>query len=387
MMSAGGPSLERAASPGARSTSEAGRRENIFDFVRLFAAATVIFGHSFTHFNIPVLARWVDGRLEPGMYWFMDGVPLFFILSGHLVFRSCQKCIEQQRPVRSFYWNRALRVVPAIYLYLALVTLWLLVIGVLSIPQLAGREYLGYLARGLVMLPIGSPSIFSHFGIGVLNGSLWTIPVEISFYLFVPLIVFAWNRFGASRTSWGLLGVAMLGLIARWALFASYGHSLPVKLIDLTLVPYLVWFCTGIVAGHYWGRLSHHFGWFILAMIVYFAIRWAGFDYRESHGPLYTFAFALPLAYIVMWLGFQGWHRLGALTKAGDVSYGIYIWHMIVVNSLLYFGVGSALTGMNRLWLPPMVLGVTYFIGLFSWKLVEKRALELKSYSSHPVAK
>lgn len=370
------------ADPTPASTQRHDRKENIFDFVRLFAAATVICGHSFTHFQIPVLGRWVDGRFEPGMYWFMDGVPLFFILSGFLVFRSCEKCFQQGQPLRFFYWNRALRVVPAIYFYVVAVTGWLLLIGVISVSQLATREFAGWFARGIFLIPVGSPPMFSSFGIGVINGSLWTIPVEISFYVVVPLLVMAWQRLGPKRGSWFLFGLAMAGLLLRWVLYLNFGHGLPTKLIDLTLVPYLVWFTAGIVAGHYWERVSHHFVWFILAIAVYFGIRWAGFAYRESYSPFYTLAFCIPLAYIVMWLGFEGWRKLGTLTRIGDVSYGIYIWHMIVVNSFLYFGVGAALSGMWRLVLVVGVLAVTYLIGLASWKLIEKRALSFKPYTS-----
>ena len=364
------------------SAAKSRRHENVFDFLRLVAAATVICGHSFTHFQIPFLGRMVDGKFEPGMYWFMDGVPLFFILSGLLVFQSCERCFEQGRPISSFYWNRFLRVGPAMYVYSLVIPFWLLGIGVMQFRDVLTREFAGWELRNLFFIPVGSPSFLKDFGIGVVNGSLWTIPVEVSFYIVLPLLLVIWRRFGKRAGLSVLIVAAMAGLVLRWALFMKYGHTTPVKFVDITLLPYLVWFAFGIIYGHVWSKLPQRQLYFWLAIVTYFGIRWIGFDHRDTAGPLYAVAFGIPLGYAVLWFGTNAPSWLNRLTAWGDVSYGIYIWHMIVVNTLLTFGFGASLQGLQRLWIVPVVLMLSYGVGLTSWRLIERHALRLKPYSS-----
>src|SRR6516165_2965852 len=88
------------------------RNANCFDFLRLFAAVSVLVSHSAEHLKISFL--WFRSRDQT---WFYDGVPLFFILSGYLVFRSFEKCHERRLPVWHFFLNRYLRIAPAIYAY------------------------------------------------------------------------------------------------------------------------------------------------------------------------------------------------------------------------------------------------------------------------------
>ncbi len=318
------------------------------------------------------------------MYWFIDGVPLFFMLSGYLVFRSCHKCFETGQPLGHFYWNRLLRVVPAIYLYILAVTIWLILIGVIQAKQLFTGQYLSWLGLNLSLMGVGSPPIFQSFGIGVINGSLWTIPVEVSFYVVIPLFVMVWRKAGATFGTWVLVLAALVGLLLRWLIFLRFHDGLATKVVDVTLAPYMLWFVLGILVGQNWKRLSHSWVWFVTSVVVYFAIRWIWFDYRETAGPVYDVAFGLPLAYMVFWIGFNGWKKFNLLTRPGDVSYGIYIWHMIVVNSLLYFGAGSNLQGYSKLAMVLLTIAVTYLIGLASWLLVEKRALRMKPYTSRP---
>ncbi|VAW82545.1 hypothetical protein MNBD_GAMMA12-1629 [hydrothermal vent metagenome] len=65
--------------------------------------------------------------------------------------------------------------------------------------------------------------------------------------------------------------------------------------------------------------------------------------------------------------------------KGNDISYGIYIYHMVVVNFLLVLG----LTGSVMYLI--LAVGVTVMFALLSWLIVEKPALRLKPKSIHRV--
>ena len=62
------------------------RNENAFDFLRLLAALTVVINHSVLHLGSTFL--W---HSQNDHFWFYEGVPMFFILSGLLVYRSCER--------------------------------------------------------------------------------------------------------------------------------------------------------------------------------------------------------------------------------------------------------------------------------------------------------
>jgi peptidoglycan/LPS O-acetylase OafA/YrhL len=58
-----------------------------------------------------------------------------------------------------------------------------------------------------------------------------------------------------------------------------------------------------------------------------------------------------------------------------DISYGVYLYHMPVVNLLLALGVGGAA------WSLSVAMGATVSLALFSWFVVEKPALRLKRHA------
>ena len=63
-----------------------------------------------------------------------------------------------------------------------------------------------------------------------------------------------------------------------------------------------------------------------------------------------------------------------------DISYGVYIYHMPVINLFLFYG-----AGVNSIPVLGAVLVITLVIGWLSWKLIEKPALAMKKHSLYPV--
>jgi peptidoglycan/LPS O-acetylase OafA/YrhL len=116
------------------------------------------------------------------------GVDLFFLLSGFLLALPWFAHADAGLPPPStaaFYLRRARRILPAYYVQLALLFL-------VALPLLLGRSYWrkdlyvylwngvahGLFLQGTTPLTSGSMAI---------NGALWTLPVEVQFYLLLPL--------------------------------------------------------------------------------------------------------------------------------------------------------------------------------------------------------
>ncbi len=151
-------------------------RMNNFDLVRLAAAAQVVIWHAIEHFQIEtnVSALWLLGSFP--------GVPIFFVVSGYLI----ASAYERNRSTVGYFSNRALRLLPGLWMCFLLTSL--------SIYFLHG--FSGAKTNELWVWTISSlmgfsftPTFLKNYGTGAVNGSLWTIPVEIQFYLVCPILL------------------------------------------------------------------------------------------------------------------------------------------------------------------------------------------------------
>ncbi|MEV4987906.1 acyltransferase [Pseudarthrobacter sp. LMD1-1-1.1] len=341
----------------------------------------VLIHHAVIHLDASFL--WHSKDAGP---WFHGGVSLFFILSGFLIIRSAEKCHREARPWRDFYRNRALRIVPALYAYFAVTVVFLLATGALTFKSLLSLDFAIFAGSNLFLAPVYSPGSLGDFGIGVLNGSLWTIPVEVSFYVVVPLLVIL-----AARVGWNRALVAA-GALAAGAL-AIYGltggadaSAMAWKLFGVTFLPFLWYFVIGIFWSRYWDKVRQS-GWFALVCTAaYFVIINLPQNGGSGIGAIMTGLAALPLSYAAIWFGYNAPRAFRGITdRIGDLSFGTYIWHMIVVNTLVAVGA--------RNWDVPgtvLVTGVlvgSMLIAAASWNFVEKPALGRKNYSSSLVSR
>ena len=362
------------------------RHANCFDVLRLFAALMVLGSHAAEHLGYPVL--WLHG--DGARYWFYDGVAIFFMISGALVYRSYERCVARGRPRREYFLNRFLRVAPGIYAYVLVTTIVLVCVGAVSIGQLGTPDFVAWVGANALLVPF-STELFAHVGTGAINASLWTIPAEVSFYLVVPLL-FVVERFLGRRWFLGLLGLASAVSITLHAGLGRTSEQLQ-EAAAHTFVPPLVFFALGIFWLRMWDKapksgLLALLGVGIWAAVRPFNVLDVAFEPSQalfaegSLNPLYCLAWAVPLSYAVFWFAYFGPRWLSRVPdRIGDLSYGVYIWHMPVINLVLYLGVPISLLGFGETRLVVAVAG-TLGMAALSWHLVEKRALRLKPYQS-----
>ncbi len=358
--------------------------ENCFDLIRLLAAVSVVLAHGIRHFEAPFL--WIPAGTNL-FHEGVEGVRIFFVLSGMLVFHSAVRCLESKRPMRSFFANRFLRVGPAIYAYALAATVLFLILGALTFGQVASKTYLAWLASNFLLLPLYFPPEHRHIGVGVLNGSLWTIPVEVSFYLIVPGLAWLYKS-GRERLMWGVLAFAVLVGIALQVLlwqnnagwFASDANP-PVwfKFFIVSLLPWLPWFALGIVWYRFWDRVPQGLSWFVASLFLYLVLSFGVADPRFEKIEAYHLLYAVPLSYATVWVGHHAFAKLRDISKLGDLSYGVYVWHMVVINAMLYLGWKDT---WPKQALVPTALAATLITAWLSWWCIEKPALSRKPYSS-----
>jgi peptidoglycan/LPS O-acetylase OafA/YrhL len=344
-------------------------RENNFDLLRLLAALQVAFFHAASHLNVPIdttnpLIRFANA---------LPGVPIFFVISGFLISLSW----ERNRVPRSYARNRALRIFPALWVCLAVSIATAVAIGGVSfwhpqtLPWLVGQVTIGQFYN---------PGFLRGYGVGVLNGSLWTIPVELQFYILLPL-VYAWLNLRERSGNGRLLALVALSLGA-YSIFrhmdSSAAAPILVKLAGETIVPYLWMFLLGVLLQRNFERLATLLvGRAIWWLLAYGALVAATAPFGIS--PDTNGLMMAILAAVVVSCAFSAPRLAGRLLRGNDLSYGLYLYHMVVVNAF----VERAAQGTYA------ILGVTLCISLVaagaSWLAIERPALTLKRNTLHPV--
>lgn len=347
-------------------------RINNFDFIRLIAALQVVFLHSVEHLNIPVSEDIIS------FISLFPGVPIFFLISGFLISASYEK---SHGSIKQYFINRVLRIYPALW---ACFIFSLITVFIFFEPSFNTKEFLLWCVAQLSFVQFYNPSFLRDYGVGVLNGSLWTITVELQFYIAIPILYFIASKFTKKVTNKRTL-LASLALAFIAFIFANYIYqstsftdkSLLSKLYAVSLIPHLYMFLFGIFIQRNIHKISafvenRFFVWLVIYSIVipicnYFELKTGG-NYISLVPFLFLSALIISLAY-----SFNG--ALGKSLHRNDISYGVYIYHMIFINIFVNKGYTESYYSLALIFL------LTITFGILSWIYIEKPALSLKKYS------
>jgi len=337
--------------------------DNNINTLRFLGALLVLFGHSFELCHGPGIggvdpfSRAVMGYTAfhaklPGI-----GVALFFVLSGYLVTRS----FEHRPSVRAYVEARILRIYPAFWVTL-LLTVFVLgpLVTTLDLPAYFNHERTwNYLVHNAVLFPdvvFKLPGVFEQNPWrGGVNGSLWTLPVEVRMYIIVALLGVL--GFLQKRAVFNLVCLLIVG----WYVLAPDRFIL---LHDIRHARLGIYFLLG--AFLYVNREKIVYHWAIVALCV-------ALLYLNFRNAAYNALFAGSFAYGVLYIAFHRRIRFPDLGKHGDFSYGLYLYAypMTQLNVWLF--------GPANPWLiASLALLWSLALAVASWYLVEKPCLRLK---------
>lgn len=356
-------------------------RLNNFDLIRLLAAVQVVVTHAIGHTPLVMqLSPWGRQLFEALML--LPGVPVFFVISGFLIAKSFER---NPADVAGYFWRRGLRIFPALWVCL-LVTLAVLGgFGFLQGEFLFSKTFAAWLAGQVSFLQFYNPEHFRGFGIGVANGALWTITVELQFYVFIPILHYLTTARPLVR-KWL---VAALFFIS----FASYcvmdhqvngpagfsGAPIAYKLLHVTLIPHLWMFLLGILIHWNFDRLrpwlEGKFLPYLLGYAAFMALLVTLIDHRSLPFYLAYLPSRILLALATIAAAYSARPLSQKLLGGTDISYGIYIYHSIVINVMVQLG------WMGSFGAVPAVFVASVGLALLSWHLVEKPALACKAAS------
>ena len=349
-------------------TKQPERRRTTFGFLHLFAATAVLIVHATNLTNEKFLWHGPDSA---DTFWFYDGVAIFFILSGYFVYRTAENGYRRHSPWIDYARNRFVRIAPPLYAYFFLICPILLLIGAITWDSMAEdwRGLFVWIATSLAFIPGYDAHVFDDFGSGILNGSLWTMSVQVSFYVLVPILVIAAQRFGFGK----IIGLSALVAILAPLVAHTVGGVIE-KLIHMTFLEYFAFFVVGVFCGRYWNSIPQRQIYFVASLLVYVAV--TAFVPREFQALTDPLLIAIPLGYCVLYFGHHAPSWLEEIPRRlGDISFGVYIWHWPIINAFIWFGWVSVLQN----WTVPLILVVSFAVAWASWHLVEKPALRFKA--------
>lgn len=327
---------------------------NNFDCIRLILATSVVFLH-FDHLvNDPA----VSAVLRYTKFLSGHAVEAFFVVSGFVVFMS----YDRARDLRSYVVSRLFRLYPVYLAAILLVGSLPFLLSSCTDQDLFSSAWFKYLAANLMFLNFLQPSLPCVFDANfdkALNGSLWTIKIEVMFYAIVPVLFFLVRRFGGVFIltltyilSW-LYSLGMMKLAERSGsdFYTTLAYQLPGQ---------MTYFSAGVFLYLYYEHFAANQAWLLPLSALLLVFQFPGVA-------------PIALGIIVIAVAVTPKYHVD-LTKLGDLSYGVYVFHFPIIQLFLQMH----LFEKSRVGLFFAVLAATFFVAFLSSRLIEKPAANLK---------
>ncbi|MDH6367895.1 MULTISPECIES: acyltransferase [unclassified Breznakia] len=293
------------------------RKSNNLSIMKLIAAILVIVSHSYTltgSSQSDVLKTLTNNQESLGGL----AVAVFFFSSGLLISRSIQKNYS----FKGFFKARVKRIIPSLCIVIVFCTF---VMG----PILTTLPLFSYITNvqtwkyllNIVLIPIHSlPGVFINAPYGsVVNGSLWTLPVEFCCYIIV---------FGLFHTKFlDKKRILLLSPLALLAFVLCNFTTIPLFVSLRNYIQPVLIYYVGVLAYVYRDCISIKNWYGILALILIILC------FALGIGKLGMILFA-PVLFIVV--GFSKKQVSSRIGELGKYSYAIYLVAFPIQQCLVY---------------------------------------------------
>jgi peptidoglycan/LPS O-acetylase OafA/YrhL len=350
------------------------------DGVRAIAATTILGLHVGGSTRASGEAGWGDLIGGLGI-----GVPIFFVISGFLLYRPFVAADVLGAPAiraGAFLWRRALRIIPLYWV--ALTVIFVLTHNSTDRPG-------GFFSGEPWWIFYGFGQVYDGDATGGGLTQAWTLCIEVTFYLALPLYAFALTRMrrspSAVRIEVGVLAViavaslafreAVTGTTAVYTLPSFFylfvcGMLLALLSVEAERLPSTSRRLGG-VARYAWG----------LAAVLFCIQNWV---IRDLGASLATDVTDAVIATLVMTPAVFGESAtrvrrfLGhpAVMWVGLVSYGLYLWHPQVVSAAYSAGIGDHFTGLGYFPFVAFIFVATATVAGCTYYAIERPVLKLK---------
>lgn len=326
------------------------------------------------------------------------GVLIFFVLSGFLLglpFAQWQAGLRTRPDFKRYVLRRIARVFPAYYAQLFLL---LALAAWLSYPvvDLDGVGLFKHLFMLFMPPPVGAEPMVKVW---------WTLTVELSFYLVLPLLAV---MLAPGRWVWLLISC----LAAMWA----WRHGMAIWLADAPIDRRVIAtsqlpgsldsFGLGLLAAYAHThrqrlpralRLALGSGMatvlaLLIVVVAIYAMHMAYRQYWSDHLIFYVWSPVFALAVATLILAAAGGCRLATwlfanrmMAFVGVISYSLYLWHIPILTWFSLSGLFAAIPGYRFPWVLLLSLPLALLTAALSYMLVERPFLRLRRTHGQPL--
>lgn len=304
--------------------------KNSFNAIRLLCCLIVIFGHCL---DLSGITRTIFWRSLIDMH---TCVCVFFILSGFFVTYSYIKNSDKETLIQ-FYKKRAKRILPAYYIAVGFCAVSFFFFSGLSAKEyFLSSQFWKYLFWNSILLnfmcncPVPAINGGGYDCIVPVNGALWTIKIEVAFYLVLPLVIY-WLKKCKTKKGQNILLIAFYLMSIFWnEAFLFLGTKLGSSFIkDLAhqFPGFVSYFACGMFYVLNYELLRKNENKIIIPAILIFALHYI---------TKTEFLMPAALTVIVMYIGF----KFTIFSEIGkvDYSYGMYLFHFPIIQMCVMLG-------------------------------------------------
>ena len=321
-------------------------RSNNLNLVKFIAALFVIISHAYplckgAEYN-DILSDLSRNSIAFGSL----AVAIFFMSSGFFVTKSLLKSKDSKK----YLHNRFIRIFPPLWFTLLVC---ILVCGLFFSTYSLGKYFLSSdffkYCLNFILIPIHNlPGVFmNNIYPGVVNGPLWTLPIEFVCYL-VLLLAYKLNLVNKKSYKY----VALLFIVA----------FVGINLIPLSIKGYIQPCFLFFWGSFYWiyrDKITMKNTYFLISLVAFVLLIVLGY------GHVASFLF---VPYLTLYIAFCLPQCNNRLASLGNLSYDIYLCGWPIQQMVISLFGGSMLVGMNIL----ISIPLSILVGYITYSLVEK---------------
>lgn len=303
------------------------------------------------------------------------GVEFFFIISGFVICFTLERCSG----LGDFFYKRFSRLFPPILLCSIITFLGIYILDSKGeYPELYSKSTLSFLPGLTFTPPVFWQKIFHDKGIRYINGSYWSLWIEVSFYVLIAFVFFklrksflkAWFRFL-------LLPITLLKLIvwriaAVWQPVASSGaylkfiHAKELLFAPVSLPNYLIYFSIGLLFYFLFIKEKVNRSEYLIVIFSYVSEL---IFMQDSVTRIVTSMLVLLFALFALKADWIKWLDNPLFRRIGVISYTLYLSHEVL--GILLINKLATISSIGVGWLPLIALLIFVLFSEISFRLFE----------------
>lgn len=337
--------------------------KNAFNFLRLFCCLVVLYEHCVV----------LSGVNLPCFNLRGIAVNVFFILSGFWVTLSFCKSSS----IKNYFFKRAKKILPQYWLVVILSAVLFFNFSSFSLKEyFCNSGFYKYLFANILTLNFihpNLPGVFEGLALsGSVNGSLWTIKIELAFYIVLPLVILLARKLSFKDNGGGYNCIVLLVLYVFSVLyevlmpFVTEKTFLP-SALNNQFPAFLSYFVSGMAFALFGEKL------FSLLKIAFVPSLVLVVVLKVFNIPVVSsFLMPISLTVCVMFLGthLKIFNNIGRKT---DFSYSIYLVHYPLAMCFIWCGLFS----VKPIFAILSVLGVS-FLCAYLLEMLQKKLFSKK---------